>query len=54
MKKARIAFIYTHNFLRKEKMALAQEVSPLTGIIAEETVVIDFGETSTFYRYLLE
>lgn len=25
-------------------MALQQEVSPLTGIIAEETVVIDFGE----------
>ncbi len=25
-------------------MALQQEVSPLTGIIAEEMVVIDFGE----------
>lgn len=25
-------------------MALQQEVSPLTGILAEETVVIDFGE----------
>lgn len=25
-------------------MAMAQEVSPLTGIIAEESVVIDFGE----------
>ena len=25
-------------------MAMQQEVSPLTGILAEETVVIDFGE----------
>lgn len=25
-------------------MALQQEVSPLTGILAEESVVIDFGE----------
>ena len=25
-------------------MAMQQEVSPLTGIIAEENVVIDFGE----------
>jgi|SaaInlStandDraft_3_1057020.scaffolds.fasta_scaffold192282_1 hypothetical protein len=46
-------------------MALQQEVSPLTGIIAEELVVIDFGEhygksvleiadtCPTFYDFLI-
>ena len=47
-------------------MALQQEVSPLTGILAEETVVIDFGEHEgksvleiadtcpDFYKYLID
>lgn len=47
-------------------MALQQEVSPLTGILAEETVVIDFGEhegksvleiadtNPDFYRFLID
>lgn len=47
-------------------MALQQEVSPLTGILPEETVVIDFGEHEgksvleiadtcpDFYHYLIE
>ena len=47
-------------------MALQREVSPLTGILAEETVVIDFGEhigksvlevadtCPDFYRYLVD
>jgi len=46
-------------------MAMQQEVSPLTGILAEETVVIDFGEhegksvlevadtVPEFYNYLI-
>ncbi len=46
-------------------MALQQEVSPLTGIIAEDHVVIDFGEHEgksvleiadtcpDFYKYLI-
>ncbi len=46
-------------------MAMQQEVSPLTGIIAEENVVIDFGEhegksvleiadtVPDFYKYLI-
>ena len=47
-------------------MALPQEVSPLTGIIAEDMVVIDFGEHEgksvlevadtlpDFYHHLIE
>ena len=47
-------------------MALQQEVSPLTGIIAEDRVVIDFGEHEgksvlevadtcpDFYHYLID
>ena len=47
-------------------MALQQEISPLTGIIAEDQVVIDFGEhegksvleiadtNPTFYNYLID
>ena len=47
-------------------MALPQEVSPLTGIIAEDMVVIDFGEDEgksvlevadtlrDFYHHLIE
>ncbi|MAX66270.1 MAG: hypothetical protein QF441_04775 [Bacteriovoracaceae bacterium] len=47
-------------------MALQQEVSPLTGIIAEDAVVIDFGEHEgksvleiadtcpDYYQYLIE
>ncbi len=47
-------------------MALPQEVSPLTGIIAEECVVIDFGDNEgksvleiqdtnpSFYQFLID
>lgn len=47
-------------------MALPQEVSPLTGVIAEDAVVVDFGENEgksvleiadtqpDYYNFLLE